>query len=206
MATTNKTASVTKQASVKKTQVGDARESNKKPEQVSVYGLCHPITGELRYIGKANNIARRLLTHLSEGRTRKRPVNCWIASLIKQGLQPKIFEIESVPSDAWQATEAHWIAYFRSLGANLLNIADGGDQPKTNPEQLARNGRIAAQKRDPYIWSWKRFIGSSIKFGRENGIDSMVERGEQALRLVASFTPEQAQRFSSKLRATFETA
>lgn len=175
-------------------------------QRVVIYGLVHPMTGELRYIGKARDMQKRLRSHLSESRTRKRPVNCWIASLTKKGLIPEIFEVSTADAEQWAEEETHWIAYFRSVGANLLNLADGGDQPKTNPEQLARNGRIAAQKRDPYVWRWKRFIGSSINFGKKNGMKSMVERGERILALVASFTPEQMQRLSNKLRIESEAS
>lgn len=170
-------------------------------EEICIYGLAHPDTGELRYVGKARDMRKRLQSHISESKTRRRPVNCWIAALAKSGNTPEIFEISKVSADKWEDEERHLIAYFRSVGANLLNLADGGDQPKTSKEQLIKNGVKAAKKRDPYIWRWRRFMGSSIKFGKDNGIASMVERGENAIRLVDSFTPEQLRRFSNLLRS-----
>jgi hypothetical protein len=58
---------------------------------------------------------------------RSRPL-CWFRSLQAKGLKPEIFEIEAVPEgESWQEAERFWIAYFRSLGANLVNETPGGD-------------------------------------------------------------------------------
>lgn len=164
--------------------------------EVVIYGLAHPVTGELRYIGKARDMAGRLKTHISESRTRKRPVNCWIASLTKQGLLPEIFEIDAMAGDEWKEAEVHWIAYFRSLGANLLNIADGGDQPKTSKGQLQRAARTATSKRDPDIFRLKKFMEGGLRAMRNFGDPEMVKRQEARMRLVNSLTTEQQKRLA----------
>ena len=101
------------------------------PNTTLIYGLCDPSTGQLRYIGKADNPARRLQNHLSES-TRKRFCHRhkWIASLADNGLSPELFEIERCAVSEWPETERFWIAYFRSIGCDLVNGSDGGEGNK----------------------------------------------------------------------------
>lgn len=165
-------------------------------EEVVIYGLTSPATGELRYIGKARDMGKRLKSHISESRTRKRPVNCWIAKLTREGVTPDIFEIAKVAGNQWCEEEAHWIAYFRSLGANLLNIADGGDQPKTSKDQLQRAARTATSKRDPDIFRLKKFMEGGLRAMRNFGDPEMVKKQEARMRLVNSLTTEQQKRLA----------
>ncbi len=99
-----------------------------------IYGLCDPTTGQLRYIGKANDLSDRLKRHLRCKLT-KTPVQCWIAKLVRGGSKPEAFEIES--ADNWIEAERFWIAYFRSLGAALLNLAPGGNEPGADAARKA---------------------------------------------------------------------
>lgn len=171
-------------------------------QRVVIYGLVHPMTGELRYIGKARDMRKRLLSHLSESRTRKRPINCWIAALAKKGLIPEIFEVSTADADQWAEEETHWIAYFRSVGANLLNLADGGDQPKPSKEQLKINAATATAKRDPDIFRMKKFMEAGLRVIRKYGDQGMVERQEARMMLVSTMTREQQKQTAIAIFAT----
>lgn len=92
-----------------------------------IYGLYHPETGELRYVGKANDSAKRLKSHLRDAKSRRTPLYSWIGSLSKRGLVPVVRVLEVV--DNWQAKEKELIALHRASGARLLNVAEGGDEP-----------------------------------------------------------------------------
>lgn len=91
-----------------------------------IYGLCDPLTGQLRYVGKANDAASRLRGHL-RNRATKTPVQRWIAKPGRSNLKPEQFEIER--AEDWVEAEQFWIAYFRSIGAALLNVSPGGVEP-----------------------------------------------------------------------------
>ena len=92
--------------------------------ETKIYGLVDPLTSELRYVGKTvQPLAERLYRHLSCRELTHSA--CWVRGLAKKGLRPVIFEIETVTGD-WQEAERHWIAYFRFLGARLLNMTAGG--------------------------------------------------------------------------------
>jgi len=43
-----------------------------------IYALTDPSTGEVRYIGKANDPSARLKSHLMDSRRRNTPVYRWI--------------------------------------------------------------------------------------------------------------------------------
>lgn len=111
----------------------------------AIYGLCCPISGELKYIGKANDSAARLSAHLRETR-RGTPLYRWLAELRANGLAPEMFEIEQ-PKD-WVEAERFWIAYFRSIGAQLLNLARGGNEPAPSREQRQKAARAASVARE----------------------------------------------------------
>lgn len=94
-----------------------------------IYTLEHPISKEIRYIGftsMALNI--RLNSHIYEARnTRINTKNsCWIKSLLKKGLKPKI-ELLDEFNDNWQFWEQYWISQFKAWGFKLTNLTIGGE-------------------------------------------------------------------------------
>lgn len=95
-----------------------------------IYGLADPITGHLRYVGKTvTEPRRRLDAHMHDARRGvRRPCASWIRKLLKQGVQPEIFEIETCPAEIdWEEAEQFWISYFRFIGCSLLNLSIGGE-------------------------------------------------------------------------------
>lgn len=112
------------------------------PETVAIqiYGLVDPLTQEVRYIGKANNPQKRYKEHLRSRRST--PVYQWVRSLAKP---PEMVVLASCLTSDWQTVEKQVIAQYRK-DHSLLNIADGGDQPKSNHATNRRNGRMLAAK------------------------------------------------------------
>ena len=92
-----------------------------------IYTLSDPRTGIVRYVGKSDNPAKRLKSHLRESRVEK---NChrhdWINALQSVELTPILSIIEECPREAWAEREIHWIAFYRALGNDLTNNAAGG--------------------------------------------------------------------------------
>lgn len=116
-----------------------------------IYGLADPVTGALRYVGKTKgSLRKRLLAHINDvfrGRTYI-PRHKWIASLTVLGLVPEIFAIEEVSDDGWRETEQFWIAYYRSIGCDLLNATAGGDGiAEHQHSELTRSLQSQAAKR-----------------------------------------------------------
>ncbi|MEI7509880.1 MAG: GIY-YIG nuclease family protein [Flavobacterium sp.] len=89
-----------------------------------IYSLSHPETGEVKYIGKANNPKTRYREHLFD-KKKTRKVN-WIRSLKKVGLIPELIIVDAVSSFDWDFWEKHYISLYRSWGFNLTNHTDGG--------------------------------------------------------------------------------
>lgn len=106
----------------------------------SIYALVDPDSGMVRYIGKANDPAKRLQTHIREARRLLRPVNCWVRSL---PVPPELVVL-SEGCDDWEATERRIIASARAAGYPLLNVADGGAMPQATLEQRRANGHKTA--------------------------------------------------------------
>lgn len=154
--------------------------------RAEIYALCCPNTGEVRYIGKANDSAKRLKSHLSDSVRRDTPLYRWIRSLHKDGKLPQIQILAKV--EDWKKSEKRLIAEYRKNGARLLNVADGGDEPYCPPEVRAANGRKTAAMihSDPsahHIWEIKQVLGGMLKRGELS--DARKER----LRLAARKAP-----------------
>lgn len=136
--------------------------------RATIYGLAHPETGEIRYVGKARDAKARLLTHMRE-RRRRTPLYDWIESLRRVGLAPRMVELASAFD--WQAIERAIIAQARADGWRLLNIADGGDQPTCSKEQCAKNAeRVNADRHtNPVAYanhSLLRSAGQLLRYSR----------------------------------------
>src|SRR5579863_6649347 len=87
-----------------------------------VYALLDPETYDVRYVGKSSSMFVRP--------KQKHSAYCasWIKSLESRGLKP-IVRVISAENDhqACVNDEIRWIAFFRSKGADLTNIMDGGE-------------------------------------------------------------------------------
>lgn len=90
----------------------------------SVYGLCDPITFEMRYVGQTRrDLEIRLREHIKHsivGRTHR---DSWIRSL---GIPPMIVELERVTLPELDATEIKWVKQLKESGHRLTNHTDGG--------------------------------------------------------------------------------
>lgn len=90
-----------------------------------IYKLVDPRDSLVRYVGKTNNLKRRLWQHYYDNKEAKTPKRKWIKELLELGLEPVLDICERVES-AWQEREKFWIKYYKDLGHPLTNISDGG--------------------------------------------------------------------------------
>lgn len=93
-------------------------------DKMYIYILKDPDNLEVRYVGRTNNPKKRLSSHLNPDKTRSLPSTRWALRLKRENKKP-IMEIVEETND-WEASEVKWIAHYRFLGADLLNIDDGG--------------------------------------------------------------------------------
>jgi hypothetical protein len=92
-----------------------------------IYALTCPDTGEVKYVGKADDPKSRLREHIAQCKSHHTHKSNWIKSLLSSGKRPGIVILEEVSFTEWQSAERRWIEYRRlSSGASLTNITDGG--------------------------------------------------------------------------------
>ena len=130
-----------------------------------IYGLYCPVTGDLRYIGKAKDARARLKGHLRDCRRRQTPLYVWMRSLTSQPIVRILAE-----SLDWAATERELIAQHRANGADLLNVSAGGNQPHCPVDVRRENGRknaasIHSDAFRRHIWNLNRRVGSMLAAG-----------------------------------------
>ncbi len=98
-------------------------------KQRTVYAMVDPRSGAVRYIGCTVHELRDRLRHHYKRLIPypNRPVCKWLAELRQAGLRPTMQSLQVIPADGdWQEAEKAYIKTFRSEGADLTNLADGG--------------------------------------------------------------------------------
>jgi len=93
--------------------------------QIYIYSLSDPSTGEIRYIGKTNNLKTRFSNHMTA--KRKTHLYNWIYKLKENNLKPVIEVVEECDDNNWDISERYWIAQFKAWGFNLVNHTAGGE-------------------------------------------------------------------------------
>lgn len=116
---------------------------------VFIYGLCHPITGELRYVGVSLNPQIRYNLHMSKSKNKTTHCASWIRSLKALGIKPDLFIIEESDEQNSAELERFWIGYLRFVGCRLTNMLDGGDHAggHTKTPEVRKKMSEAAKKR-----------------------------------------------------------
>jgi hypothetical protein len=96
-----------------------------------IYGLYEVgKEDEIRYIGKSDNIQKRIRDHRNDKRMTSHKC-CWIKSVINRGGEIGILPIKVVPNDKWKEYEIFFIKEYRNK-YDLVNNTDGGDGSMTN--------------------------------------------------------------------------
>lgn len=94
--------------------------------KVKIYGLFHPITDELRYIGKTvKSLNQRLSNHIYNAKVTQhnKHLSNWILKILYEGNKPIIKCLEECDEQVWKEREQFWI----STNNNLINLTKGGD-------------------------------------------------------------------------------
>lgn len=95
---------------------------------VLIYGLAHPDTGAIRYVGKTllSRVKYRMADHMKAAHVKGShyPVHCWMRSL--GVVQPTVITLEETTEGEWREAERRWIVQGREQGWKLLNVQEGG--------------------------------------------------------------------------------
>lgn len=172
-----------------------------------IYALTDPDSGDIRYIGKADNVIDRLKSHLNDcSSTRKAR---WIRSLVGRGKRPELLILEEVGNEQWQDAESKWIAHYRLVGADLCNHTDGGEGLR-NPSAETR-AKLSELRRSEWLdpvgkAKWLSILRSP---GRRQKISDSLSGKKKSMEHVAKLpqnqpgrklSPEHAERSRELLR------
>lgn len=145
----------------------------------SIYGLAHPITGEVRYVGQTRGpIEKRLTGHIGaarNGNDSQRYLHRWIRKVERETkLTPNVILLEECDANELNVNERKWIAHF---GSRLTNMTSGGDftagRRNTPHEALVRGGKTAGKmlKGRPKTAEHRAKLSASLT-GRKRGTPS----------------------------------
>lgn len=85
-----------------------------------IYTLMDPISNEIKYVGKTDNINNILDLHVSESENKTKRLHIWIQGLLESGVKP-IIEIIDEIENGFDFSEEFWIEQIKSWGFNLIN-------------------------------------------------------------------------------------
>jgi hypothetical protein len=94
-----------------------------------IYGLYHPLRGDLRYIGQTTTgLTQRLASHVCPSSLKVHTaVARWTKGLVERGLKPVVRELDRAWSQPdLDELERQWISRSRAQGYRLLNLTEGG--------------------------------------------------------------------------------
>ncbi len=133
---------------------------------VTIYGLYDPTNpDEIKYIGKTKaNPKNRLNQHKYQWTREKRltKLNAWIKSLSNKGLLPEMQILDECEEKDWTFFEKHYIKLFKSFGANLKNMTEGGeDKPSACFSEESKQKRLESLKTSE-AWKEKHIRHSGI--------------------------------------------
>ena len=113
------------------------------PAARTIYALCEPDTGEVRYVGvTVVDPEHRLAQHVALAQSWETSKKSrWIYGLKQRKLRPTVLTLETVPLSEAKAAEARWMAHYRAQGANLTNMSVAGALGNRNdPVGMRRDG------------------------------------------------------------------
>lgn len=158
----------------------------------SLYHLCDPRNGGVRYVGYSHNPDKRFNRHLKDmGSTHK----CrWLSSLRTLGLQPILVTVCVLQSaEEAKRMEVAMIAMLRKRGIDLTNTTPGGDGVMTG-----RKHEEATRKKMSDNWTpEKRSEASLLRKG-------IPQSQEQIEATKAANTPELLARRGAAIKAGWE--
>ena len=105
-----------------------------------IYALCEPGTRTVRYIGKADDVPRRLRKHLNESARQKNHLGNWLRAVLARGEKPALVILREVSYSLWKSAEKTYIRIARGLGKDLVNSTDGGEGITMTAEIRAKIG------------------------------------------------------------------
>lgn len=140
--------------------------------KVFIYTLEHPITNEVRYVGKTKNPKMRFHNHCNKLHNEKTHKRNWINNLRKENLRPVMEILDEVEESEWKYWEKFWIEQFRQWGFNLVNHTSGGDGLTI--------GNITSFKKGHRPWNYGTRKPKILKGNRgrtENSIKNHFQKG-----------------------------
>ena len=147
-----------------------------------VYGLMHPITKEVFYIGETKNLKKRIYQHFSRSVTDNKS-KCEIVRDIIDNLKLKpdviVFQENIQTKEESEAYESNMIKLHKSLGYRLTNMNEGGNKPPSQKGVKLNHGRriLETSKRKKTVYQYSKdmqYVGEFISVreaGRQTGID-----------------------------------
>lgn len=96
-----------------------------KDMKIYIYTLADPFTGDIRYVGKTNNLKTRFYNHLKA--TKKNYLSSWIKNLKTKQARPIMEVIDECGLNDWEFWEKYWISQFKVWGFRLTNLTNGGE-------------------------------------------------------------------------------
>ena len=127
----------------------------------SIYGLIDPRTKQIRYIGKANDPAKRYYDHIKQAKDGYKSYKCnWIRNLFKAGRKPVLIILQRyIPLKLWRDAERFWVQYCKDKGYKVTNLYPAGIGADVSEESKKKMSESQKQKWEDFEYKKKHREG-----------------------------------------------
>jgi hypothetical protein len=160
-----------------------------KKRTIKIYTLAHPVTGEIRYIGKTHfglneRLAKHLITYERNHRAN------WIRNIVNQGMKPIIELLEVIDNENWISAEIYWIEQFRNWGFRLLNATEGGEsgvisqQCRIAQKQMLKTAKAKSQVKNIHKFSVEKTSKKVLQLDKQGNLIQEFNSASEAARQI----------------------
>lgn len=163
-----------------------------------IYKLIDPREPDkIRYVGKTNNVTKRLQNHIQIARRREKKYfsSNWIYSLLAENVHPELHIIETIFYDYeeyWHTFESFYITLYKKMGHPLTNFQGGGGPTNTGvPHTDETKAKISLKAKGRNHSEATRIKMSKSHTGVKRGpMSDEARRNMSAAQKGKGFSPE----------------
>lgn len=151
--------------------------------KIFIYALIDPRNGEIKYVGKTNNLKKRIREHIRDEENNLKYT--WIKSLKKIKLEPEVLILEETNIEHSNFWEIFWINQCKTWGFELKNMTNGGDGSYgVIPWNKGKKGVFKHSEESKKLMSdWRKNNTSGDKngfFGKKHSEESKKKQREKS--------------------------
>lgn len=172
------------------------------PRKGVIYTIKDPNTNLVVYVGKSFDFTKRKSEHINSYKRYNNKKSNWIKFLLDNGQRPLFEIIDDCDEIDWELKERQYIKLYKSFGANLFNVTNGGEigsmgHKRTEEEKEYYRKLYTGRKNS---LEQRNLNSKSLKHKWDNDENYRKSQTKISIENLKKITPEHIQKRISKIR------